>query len=75
MLSQNVSRLRTGRPNMYYGKGFSVDVMSRAWERNIVCSSVQIYYSLRAWRLKAAHYFTQEFDATSFSERNRNRTE
>jgi len=60
---------------MYYGKGFSVDVMSRAWERNIVCSSVQIYYSLRAWRLKASHYFTQEFDATSFSERNRNRTE
>jgi len=28
------------RPNMYYGKDFTVDVTSRAWERKFVWSSV-----------------------------------
>jgi len=30
---------------MYYGKEFSIDVMGPAWERKLVCSSVDTLFA------------------------------
>jgi len=59
---------------MYYGKEFSAAVISHAWEWKFVAVR-WTHYSLSVWRVKASHYFTQEFDATKFRKRNRNHTE
>jgi len=40
MVSRDLSRLRTRRPNIYCGKNFSVDVASHTWERKFVCWSL-----------------------------------
>jgi len=43
-----------------------------AWERNFVRSLVSTL--ICACRLKASYYFIHGFDATNFSERNKNQT-
>jgi len=48
--------------------------MSHAWDGNFDAVRLK-HYSFSAWRLKATHYFIQDFDATNFSESNRNQTE